>query len=39
MKLLFEAIERFGEDEQALIPELLEGMILKYEARRWTRAS
>ena len=38
-KPLFEAIEQLHEDEQAIIRELLEGMILKYEARRWTRAS
>ncbi len=39
-KLLFEAIEQLNEDEQVIIRELLEGMILKYEARRWTsRAS
>lgn len=36
MKLLFEAVERLGEDEQQIIRELLEGMIIKYEARRWT---
>ena len=36
MKLLFEAVERLGEDEQQVIRELLEGMIIKYEARRWT---
>jgi len=39
-KLLFEAIEQLKEDEQTIILELLEGMIFKYEARRWTsRAS
>jgi len=36
MKLLFEAVERLNEDEQTIIRELLEGMIVKYEARRWT---
>lgn len=36
MKLLFEAVERLNEDEQSIIRELLEGMIVKYEARRWT---
>ena len=39
MKLLFEAVARLGEDEQAIIRELLEGMIVKYEARRWTGTS
>ena len=36
MKLLFEAVERLNEDEKQVIRELLEGMIIKYEARRWT---
>lgn len=36
MKLLFEAVERLKEEEQSIIQELLEGMIVKYEARRWT---
>jgi len=36
MKLLFEAVERLNEEEQQVIRELLEGMIIKYEARRWT---
>lgn len=36
MKLLFEAVERLDENEQSIIRELLEGMIVKYEARRWT---
>lgn len=36
MKLLFEAVERLNENEQSIIRELLEGMIVKYEARRWT---
>jgi len=36
MKLLFEAVDRLNEDEQKIIQELLEGMIVKYEARRWT---
>jgi len=36
LRLLFEAIERLDQKEQAVIQELLEGMIVKYEARRWT---
>ncbi len=39
MQLLFEAVERLTDEEQSIIRELLEGMIVKYEARRWTRAS
>lgn len=37
MKLLFEAVERLSDEEQSIIRELLEGMIVKYEARRWTK--
>lgn len=37
MKLLFEAVGRLSDEEQAVIRELLEGMIVKYEARRWTK--
>lgn len=36
MKFLFEAVGRLSDEEQAVIRELLEGMIVKYEARRWT---
>jgi hypothetical protein len=36
MRLLIEAIERLDPKEQAVIRELLEGMIVKYEARRWS---
>ena len=39
MKLVFEAVERLKEDEQLIIRELLEGMIVKYEARLWTGAA
>ena len=39
MKLLFEAVERLDNDEQNIIRELLEGMIVKYEARRWDKAT
>ena len=35
LRLQFEAIARMPEEEQAIILELLEGMIIKYETRRW----
>lgn len=38
LKLLFEAVGNLQEQEQQIIRELLEGMVLKYEARRWTRS-
>lgn len=39
LKLLFEAIERLDEQEQHIIGELLEGMVSKYEANRFTKVS
>lgn len=35
MKLMFEAINNLSESEQNIIQELLEGMIVKYESRKW----
>ncbi len=35
LRYQFEAISQLGEDEQAVIQELLEGMIIKYQTRRW----
>lgn len=35
LKLQFEAISQMPKGEQAIILELLEGMIIKYETRRW----
>jgi len=39
LRRLFEACERLSEPEQRVIRELLEGMIVKYEARRWTQSA
>lgn len=39
MKLLFEAVEQLSDHEQSIIQELLEGMLVKYEARRWIGTS
>lgn len=39
LRLQFEAISRFEPEEKQTIRELLEGMIIKHEARRWSRAS
>lgn len=39
LKLQFEAVSRMTPSEKRTIRELLEGMILKHEARRWTEAS
>ena len=35
-RLHFEALLKLDEDERRVIKELLEGMILKHEAKRWS---
>ena len=37
--LQFEAISKFASEEKKLIKALLEGMILKHEAKRWSSAA
>lgn len=39
LRLQFEAIARMSEEERRIVKALLEGMILKHEARRWDKAS
>ena len=36
LRLQFEAVSRFDPDEKKVIRSMLEGMILKHEARRWS---
>jgi transcriptional regulator with XRE-family HTH domain len=38
LKLQFEAVSRFPEEEKRIVKALLEGMILKHEAQRWANA-
>ncbi|QYN44941.1 helix-turn-helix transcriptional regulator [Gilliamella sp. ESL0441] len=38
LSLQFEAISQLPENEQSIIKEVLEGMIIKYQARRWDSA-
>ncbi|MGO9130068.1 MAG: helix-turn-helix domain-containing protein, partial [Bryobacteraceae bacterium] len=38
LRLQFEAVSRFGAEEKQVVRSLLEGMILKHEARRWSSA-
>ncbi len=38
MQLLFEAISRFGPDEKKTARDVLEGLIIKHEAKRWSAA-
>jgi transcriptional regulator with XRE-family HTH domain len=39
LRLQFEAVSRFDADEKQVVRSLLEGMILKHEARRWSSAT
>jgi transcriptional regulator with XRE-family HTH domain len=36
LRLQFEAISRFDAEEKKVIRSLLDGMLLKHEARRWS---
>jgi TorA maturation chaperone TorD len=38
LALQFKAVSQFTEHEKQTVRELLEGMILKHEARRWDAA-
>ena len=38
LKLQFEAVSKFDPEEKKVVRSLLEGMILKHEARRWDKA-
>ena len=33
--LQFEAISKFGTEEKKILKEVLDGLILKHEAKRW----
>lgn len=35
LRLQFEAVSKFGPDEKKTAKEVLDGLILKHEARRW----
>lgn len=39
LRLQFEAVSQFDENERAVARTVLEGLILKHEAKRWLRAS
>jgi hypothetical protein len=39
LQLQFEAISKFAPEEKQVIKALLEGMILKHEANRWSSAA
>jgi hypothetical protein len=37
LRLQFEAVTKLDADEKAVIKELIEGMLLKHDAKRWTK--
>lgn len=39
LRLQFEAVSRFSPEEKKVVKSILEGMILKHEARRWSSSS
>jgi hypothetical protein len=39
LRLQFEAISKFSAEEKSVIKSVLEGLILKHEAKRWSSAA
>jgi len=39
LRLQFEAVSKFTPEEKSVIKSVLEGLILKHEAKRWSSAS
>jgi len=39
LRLQFEAVSKFSAEEKSVIKSVLEGLILKHEAKRWSSAS
>jgi transcriptional regulator with XRE-family HTH domain len=39
LRLQFEAVTRFSSEEKKVVKSILEGMILKHEAKRWSSSS
>lgn len=37
LRLHFEAVSKLDPEEQTIIKELIEGMLLKHDAKRWTQ--
>ena len=38
LRMIFEAVSRFDDDEKSLARGVLEGLVLKHEAKRWTNS-
>ena len=39
LRLHFEAVSKLDPEEKNIIKELIEGMLLKHDAKRWTKAA
>ncbi len=39
LRLQFEAVSKLPKEEKKIIKALLEGMLIKHEAKRWSSAS
>lgn len=39
LRFHFEAVSKLPSEEKSVIKELIEGMLLKHDAKRWTQAS
>ena len=39
LRFHFEAVSKLAPGEKGVIKELIEGMLLKHDAKRWTKAS
>ena len=39
LKLQFEAVSELEDNEKLIVKEVLEGLIIKYQAKRWSRMS
>jgi hypothetical protein len=39
LKLHFEAMSELNDDDKLIVREVLEGLIVKYQAKRWSRIS
>jgi hypothetical protein len=37
LRLQFEVVTKLDAEEKAVIKELIEGMLLKHDAKRWTK--
>ena len=39
LKLQFEALSELADEDKFIVLEVLEGLIIKYQAKRWSRTS